>query len=59
MARKVTVTIDLRVREDATQDELDELLGALMAQVEDDEPGALEGFDLRAPGIPGWDPDRP
>lgn len=58
MARKITVTIDLAVREDADQDQLDELLGAVMAQLEDDEPGALEGFDLRAAGIPGWDAER-
>lgn len=58
MARKVTVTIDLAVREDAAQEQLDEILGALMAQLEDDEPGALESFDLRAAGIPGWDTER-
>ena len=57
MARKITVTIDLDVREDADQGQLDELLGAVTAQLEDDEAGALESFSIRAHGVPGWSPD--
>ena len=55
MARKITVTIDLEVADDTGQEQLDELLGAVSAQLEDDEAGALEGFSMRAAGIPGWD----
>ena len=55
MARKITVTLDLQVADDTDQEQLDYLLGAVMAQLEDDEANALEGFSMRAAGIPGWD----
>lgn len=55
MARKITVTLDLQVADDTDQEQLDDLLGAVMAQLEDDEAGALEGFSMRAAGITGWD----
>lgn len=55
MARKITVTLDLQVVDDTDQEQLDYLLGAVMAQLEDDEAVALESFSMRAAGIPGWD----
>lgn len=52
MAR-LTVTLDLELADGATPDQVDELLGAVMAQLEDDEPGALTSFRMRA-DYPGW-----
>lgn len=52
MAR-LTVTLDLELADGATPDQVDELLGAVMAQLEDDEPGALTSSRMRA-DYPGW-----
>lgn len=59
MGRRLTVTLDLVLQDDTDQEQLDELLGAVMAQLEDDEAGALESFQLRAHGVQGWDTEMP
>lgn len=59
MGRRLTVTLDLVLQDDTDQEQLDELLGSVMAQLEDDEAGALESFQLRAHGVPGWDAEMP
>lgn len=50
---QLKVTLDLELVEGATPDQVDEILGAVMAQLEDDEPGALKSFAMRA-DYPGW-----
>ena len=55
MARKLTLTLTLDIKEDSTDEDVQSLLNVLSAQVEDDESGVIESYELRAPGIPGWD----
>lgn len=50
---QVKVTIDLELVDGVEPDQVDELLGAVMAQLEDDEAGALRSFRMRA-DYPGW-----
>lgn len=50
---RLKVTLDLELVEGVTPEQVDELLGAILAQVEDDEPGALRAFRMTAP-YPGW-----
>lgn len=50
---QLKVTLDLDLVEGVTPDQVDELLGAVMAQLEDDEPGALASFRMQA-DYPGW-----
>lgn len=50
---QLMVTLDLELVDDVGPDQVDELLGAVMAQLEDDEPGALASFRMRA-DYPGW-----
>lgn len=51
--KRLKLTVDLELADDVERDQVDELLGAVMAQLEDDEPGALTSFRMHA-ACPGW-----
>lgn len=51
--KRLKVVLDLELAKDVERDQVDELLGSVMAQLEDDEPGALNAFRMYA-DYPGW-----
>lgn len=51
----LTVTIALELRDDSSDDDIIELLGAIAAQVEDDVPGIVLRSTIDAPH-PAWQP---
>lgn len=53
MARALTVTLELDIADGATAEEVVRLLGAICAQVEDDEDGIVLASSMDAPH-PAW-----
>ena len=51
---KIKVQIEMDVKDDASQDDTNELLGAIAAQVEDDEPGIITWFRMDVEGAKDW-----
>lgn len=57
MGRKLTVTLDLEVWEEATDADIDKMLGQVAKDLGQQE--IFENYEIRAPGIRGWDSALP
>lgn len=51
---KIKVSIEIDVEDGASQDDTNQLLGAIAAQVEDDESGIITWFRMDVEGAEGW-----
>lgn len=57
MGRKLTVTLDLEVWEEATDTDIDKMLVKIAKNLGEQE--IFENYEVRAPGIRGWDSALP
>ena len=57
MGRKLTVTLDLEVWEDATDEDVNAMLVKVAKNLGEQE--IFENYEVRAPGIRGWDSSLP